>query len=173
MTLLKDLIEILEQVQKGDFVPRLTEGVIRADETLRDYVVTPELIVCFDNALSFIRSALQSNTSKATYLHGSFGSGKSHFMAVLHLILQGNARLPTPSGLGQQDDPLFSGIPRDVLTSMPFLFARVVLLRLFRVLGTLHWSFCAVQNDFLDLRKALKKFLHASQLALWQRLFVA
>ena len=29
-------------------------------------------------------------TSKASYLHGSFGSGKSHFMAVLHLILQGN-----------------------------------------------------------------------------------
>jgi hypothetical protein len=92
MTLLKDLIDIPEHVQKGDFVLRLTEGVIRAEETLRDYVVTPELTGCFDNALSFIRSALQSNTSKATYLHGSFGSGKSHFMAVLHLILQGNAR---------------------------------------------------------------------------------
>ena len=26
--------------------------------------------------------------SKACYLHGSFGAGKSHFMAVLHLILQ-------------------------------------------------------------------------------------
>ena len=90
-TLLKDLIEIPEQVQKGDFVLRLTEGVIRAEETLRDYVVTPELKDCFDNALNFIHSALQSNTSKATYLHGSFGSGKSHFMAVLHLILQGNA----------------------------------------------------------------------------------
>src|SRR5262249_39692369 len=29
-------------------------------------------------------------TSKASYLHGSFGSGKSHFMAILHLILEGN-----------------------------------------------------------------------------------
>jgi hypothetical protein len=92
MTLLKDLIDIPDHVQKGDFVLRLTEGVIRADETLRDYVVTPELTGCFDNALSFIRSALQTTTSKATYLHGSFGSGKSHFMAVLHLILQGNTR---------------------------------------------------------------------------------
>ena len=44
----------------------------------------------------FIRSAVQSKTSKATYLHGSFGSGKSHFMAVLHLILQGN---PTARGI--------------------------------------------------------------------------
>lgn len=90
MTLIKDLIDIPERVQKGDFVLRLTEGVNRAQETLRDYVVTPELKDCFDNALAFIRSSLQTNTSKATYLHGSFGSGKSHFMAVLHLILQGN-----------------------------------------------------------------------------------
>jgi len=28
--------------------------------------------------------------SKASYLHGSFGSGKSHFMAVLHQLLQGH-----------------------------------------------------------------------------------
>jgi hypothetical protein len=90
MTLIKDLIEIPERVQRGDFVLRLSEGVTRAEETLRDYVVTPELKACFDNALSFIRSALRDRTSKASYLHGSFGSGKSHFMAILHLILQGN-----------------------------------------------------------------------------------
>src|SRR5215510_5116826 len=90
MTLIKDLIDIPERVQRGDFVLRLAEGVNRAEETLREYVVTPELRECFDNALAFIRSALQTNTSKASYLHGSFGSGKSHFMAVLHLLLQGN-----------------------------------------------------------------------------------
>ena len=43
MTLIKDLIEIPERVQKGGFVLKLTEGVTRADATLRDYVVTPEL----------------------------------------------------------------------------------------------------------------------------------
>lgn len=90
MTLIKDLIDIPERVQRGDFVLRLAEGVNRPEETLREYVVTPELRACFDDALTFIRSALQTNTSKASYLHGSFGSGKSHFMAVLHLILQGN-----------------------------------------------------------------------------------
>jgi hypothetical protein len=89
-TFIKELLDIPEQVQRGDFVLRLAEGVNRADETLRDYVVTPELQACFDNALSFISSAVHSRTSKASYLHGSFGSGKSHFMAVLHLILQGN-----------------------------------------------------------------------------------
>jgi hypothetical protein len=91
MTLIKDLIDIPERVHGGDYVLNLSEGVYRPEDTLREYVVTPELKGCFDNALSFIRSALQDRTSKASYLHGSFGSGKSHFMAVLHLILQGNA----------------------------------------------------------------------------------
>jgi hypothetical protein len=90
MTLIRDLIDIPEHVQRGDFVLRLSEGVNRAEETLREYVVTPELKACFDNALSFLSSAVHGRTSKASYLHGSFGSGKSHFMAVLHLILQGN-----------------------------------------------------------------------------------
>ncbi len=96
MTLIKDLIHIPERVQKGDFVLKLTEGVTRPESTLRDYVVTPELKDCFDNALTFISSALSSNSSKASYLHGSFGSGKSHFMAVLNLILQG---IPEAKGI--------------------------------------------------------------------------
>lgn len=90
MTLIKDLIEIPERVQKGDYVLRLAEDVGRLEVVLNNYVVTPELRDCFNNALTFIQSSLQSNTSKGSYLHGSFGSGKSHFMAVLHLILQGN-----------------------------------------------------------------------------------
>src|SRR3954451_13187441 len=90
MTLLRELIEIPEHVQKGDFVLRLSEGVIDPAGTLGEYVVTPELVKCFDQALDFVRDAVARRTSKATYLHGSFGSGKSHFMAVLHLILSGN-----------------------------------------------------------------------------------
>lgn len=90
MTLLKELIHIPEHVQKGDFVLRLSEGVVDPAGTLGEYVVTPELVKCFDQALDFIRAAVTGRTSKATYLHGSFGAGKSHFMAVLHLILQGN-----------------------------------------------------------------------------------
>src|SRR5438067_12284347 len=92
MTLLRELIEIPEHVQKGDFVLRLSEGVIDPAGTLGEYVVTPELDKCFDQALDFIRDAVARRTSKATYLHGSFGSGKSHFMALLHLILDGNVQ---------------------------------------------------------------------------------
>lgn len=58
---------------------------------LGNYVVTPELAKNFDAALTFIRSALTGRTSKATFLHGSFGTGKNHFMAVLDQILEGNA----------------------------------------------------------------------------------
>src|SRR5690606_1669568 len=69
---------------------KLTSGVAHADETLQSYVVTPQLVDCFDQALSLIRSAVETGSSKASYLHGSFGSGKSHFMAVLSLLLQGH-----------------------------------------------------------------------------------
>ncbi|MHB1122566.1 MAG: phage resistance protein [Ramlibacter sp.] len=92
MTLLKDLIEIPERVHQGDFVLKLADGVTHADKTLRDYVVTPQLAAAFDNALGFIRQAVQANQSKAAYLHASFGAGKSHFMAVLNLLLAGNTQ---------------------------------------------------------------------------------
>lgn len=91
MTPIKDLISLPEHVHRGDFVLRLTEGVEKPFETLRDYVVTPQLVECFDDALRFINGAVDARSSKAAYLHGSFGSGKSHFMAVLHLLLKNDA----------------------------------------------------------------------------------
>jgi hypothetical protein len=91
-TLIRDLIHVPEEVNKGDFVLKLTEGVAHPEETLRDYVVTPQLVRCFDEALGLIKGAVSARSSKAAFLHGSFGSGKSHFMAVLHLLLQGNAQ---------------------------------------------------------------------------------
>jgi hypothetical protein len=92
MTLLKDLIAIPERVHQGDFVLQLSKGVTEPDQTLRDYVVTPQLVDAFSNALGFIQQAVQTGGSKAAYLHGSFGSGKSHFMAVLNLLLAGNTQ---------------------------------------------------------------------------------
>ena len=92
MTLIKDLINIPERVHQGDFVLKLSEGVTHAEATLRDYVVTPQLVDAFDNALGFIKQSVVTSGSKAAYLHGSFGSGKSHFMAVLNLILAGNTQ---------------------------------------------------------------------------------
>lgn len=92
MTLLKDLIAIPDRVHQGDFVLQLSKGVTEPEQTLRDYVVTPQLVDAFANALGFIQQAVQTGGSKAAYLHGSFGSGKSHFMAVLNLLLAGNTQ---------------------------------------------------------------------------------
>ncbi|KKN10802.1 hypothetical protein LCGC14_1032860, partial [marine sediment metagenome] len=87
-----ELLDLPAQVNKGDFVLNLAAGVTdkNASQTLHNYVVTPQLVSCFEQATGFIKSAMDSSQSKACYLHGSFGSGKSHFMAVLHLLLQGN-----------------------------------------------------------------------------------
>ncbi|NLY00515.1 MAG: hypothetical protein GXY83_30840 [Rhodopirellula sp.] len=92
MPLIKDLIDLPPQVSRGDFVLNLAAGVSQSNVsgTLRSYVVTPQLTACFDQALGFIKGAIDSASSKACYLHGSFGSGKSHFMAVLHQLLEGN-----------------------------------------------------------------------------------
>lgn len=92
MKLISELLDLPQQVNKGDFVLNLTAGVSDANAaaTLRNYVVTPQLTACFDQALNFIKSAVDSTSSKACYLHGSFGSGKSHFMATLHLLLRNN-----------------------------------------------------------------------------------
>ena len=89
---IRDLLDLPAQVNKGDFVLNLARGVDaeHAGGTLGTYVVTPQLAGCFDQALGTIQGALAAQASKACYLHGSFGSGKSHFMAVLHLLLQGN-----------------------------------------------------------------------------------
>jgi len=92
LTLLKQLISIPERVHQGDFVLQLSKGVTEPEQTLRDYVVTPQLVDAFANALGFIQQAVLTGGSKAAYLHGSFGSGKSHFMAVLNLLLAGNAQ---------------------------------------------------------------------------------
>lgn len=95
MTLLKELINIPEKVQSGDFVLNLSTGLEpeAIQQTLDQYVVTPQLAKAFDDALGFIKTTIEGNQNrqKGAYLHGSFGSGKSHFMAVLHLLLQGNA----------------------------------------------------------------------------------
>ena len=89
--LISDILDLPDRVRKGDFVLNLSKGVTEPEKTLEQYVVTPQLVACFDDALSFIRSAIEAANSKACYLHGSFGSGKSHFMAVLHLLLEHNS----------------------------------------------------------------------------------
>jgi predicted ATPase len=97
VTLLSELIDIPERVHKSDFVISLATAIGDPDHTIGDYVVTDQLAGCFDRALSLVATSLVDRRSKSTYLHASFGAGKTAMMSVLHLLLQGDRR-PGPSG---------------------------------------------------------------------------
>ncbi|WP_116997338.1 phage resistance protein [Desertimonas flava] len=90
MTLIRELIDIPERVHKSDFVISLRSAIEDPDRTIADYVVTDQLVESFDKALSLVTTATAETKSKSSYLHASFGAGKSAFMAVLHLLLQGH-----------------------------------------------------------------------------------
>jgi hypothetical protein len=98
MTRIHDLLALPEAVRKGDFVQDLTGGISHPERTVSDYAITPKILLTFEQALSIIGSALRDNRSQAAYLHGSFGAGKSHFMAVLDLML---ADHPAPWSRGE------------------------------------------------------------------------
>ena len=114
MTLLRDVISIPETAGAEDYVLRLTEGVGhgRVEATMSSYVVTPDLADSFDQALDLVAEAVQSGVSRGAFLTGSFGSGKSHFMAVLHALL-GNEPIARAEPLLQpvitRHDPVLQG----------------------------------------------------------------
>jgi hypothetical protein len=89
-TLLREIIDIPERAGAEDYVLRLTDSVdpARIEATIDAYVVTPDLADAFDRATGLVTEALQSGVSRGAFLFGSFGSGKSHFMAVLHALLR-------------------------------------------------------------------------------------
>ncbi|KUN85555.1 hypothetical protein AQJ66_13695 [Streptomyces bungoensis] len=89
---LRDVLDIKEDVYAGDFKVELSQG-FTGDSAGRveEYVVTPQLREQFDKALKLVRGAVRKNASYAAYLHGSFGAGKSHFLTVLHAVLNGDA----------------------------------------------------------------------------------
>ena len=86
-TRIHDLLDLPQSVRKGDFVQDLTGGIAQPERTVNDYAITPKITQTFEHALSIIGSALRDGRSQAAYLHGSFGAGKSHFMALLDLML--------------------------------------------------------------------------------------
>ncbi|ALO95592.1 hypothetical protein SHL15_4501 [Streptomyces hygroscopicus subsp. limoneus] len=87
---LKDVLDIKEDVYAGDFKVELSQGFAgNSAGRVEEYVVTPQLQEQFGKALKLVRGAVRKNTSYAAYLHGSFGAGKSHFLTVLHAVLNG------------------------------------------------------------------------------------
>lgn len=97
--LLRDVLDIPERIDASDFVLQLHTGVDAPEQTLADYVVTDALARSFDDALGLVGRTLRGGVSKGAFIHGSFGSGKSHFMAVLHLLLAGTPQARALPGL--------------------------------------------------------------------------
>ncbi|MFE5616458.1 PglY protein [Streptomyces sp. NPDC056524] len=88
---LKDVIDIKEDVHAGDFKIELSQGFSETDARVAEYVVTEQLQGAFRHALSIVSNAVRTGNSHAAYLHGSFGSGKSHFLSVLHAVLNNHS----------------------------------------------------------------------------------
>lgn len=84
---LRDVIDIKEDVHAGDFKVELSGGFTETDQRVAEYVVTDQLQGAFKKALALVGAAVRTGSSHAAYLHGSFGAGKSHFLTVLHAVL--------------------------------------------------------------------------------------
>ncbi|MCM3687696.1 DUF6079 family protein [Kocuria rosea] len=97
--MLRDAIHVPGAVHDDDFVMRIHEGVPAAEQTLKDYVVTEKIAEAFGEGLTLVKSALTRGNAKGAFIHGSFGAGKSHYMAVMHLLLTGNPHARALEGL--------------------------------------------------------------------------
>ena len=87
MTLISELIQVPAAVGKGAFVLELSTGVSEVQRTLDTYVVTTTCAT--DSMTPAARSSRRSRPGRAAvYLDGSFGVGKSHFVAVLHAVFR-------------------------------------------------------------------------------------
>jgi hypothetical protein len=98
-TYLRDVIDMPSSVHAGDFKVELTGGFTETEARVAEYVVTDQLRAAFGTALSIVRAAVRDQRSHAAYLHGSFGSGKSHFLTVLHAILNNDPAAREKRGL--------------------------------------------------------------------------
>jgi hypothetical protein len=90
-TLLSEVLDIPLSAGAEDYVLRLTDSTEDGEaiaKTIDQYVVTPALVEAFDTALGLVAEAVRHGTSRGAFLNGSFGSGKSHFMAVLYALLR-------------------------------------------------------------------------------------
>lgn len=90
MSKLRDILIIPEVVKKTDFVVELADAVNDPGPMLAQYAVTPDLQHAFLQCLGKVHAALDDGRSFGAHIHGSFGSGKSHFMAALSLVLDGH-----------------------------------------------------------------------------------
>ncbi|MEI6617111.1 MAG: hypothetical protein WCL59_11110, partial [Cyanobium sp. ELA507] len=96
-------------------VDRPIDGVIKADDErhlqveLDEYVVTREVSKGLG---AFTDAYLHNPTANGVWISGFFGSGKSHLLKMLSLMLDGEKRLPSEQAGGQDSRPVEILLPK-------------------------------------------------------------
>jgi hypothetical protein len=99
-----------EDIRAMDFVVRLRDSDPDSDKVKRlvsDYVVTPAVAQELPRILAALKQVFDRGEEYGRFIHGSFGSGKSHFMTMLALLLEG-----VPAAW-QKFRPLFAGMDHE------------------------------------------------------------
>ena len=81
-----------EDIRAMGFVVKLREADPGSDEVKQlvdDYVITPAVEKELPRILDDMKQVFDRGEEYGRFIHGSFGSGKSHFMTMLSLLLEG------------------------------------------------------------------------------------
>ena len=81
-----------EDIRAMGFVVKLREAEPASDEVRQlvdDYVITPVVEKELPRILDDMKQVFDRGEEYGRFIHGSFGSGKSHFMSMLSLLLEG------------------------------------------------------------------------------------
>jgi hypothetical protein len=80
-----------EDIRAMGFVVKLSEADPNSDEVkqlVTDYVITPAVQKELPRILDDMKQVFDRREEYGRFIHGSFGSGKSHFMTILSLLLE-------------------------------------------------------------------------------------
>lgn len=124
--LVRDVLDLPDEVPECVVNIRQFDDPDVLAENVRDYVITPRVAQELEDFVQRLHRSVQWHEGgRGHFVHGSFGSGKSHFMATLGLILQGHP------AIWQKDHPIIQKLRAefsDWLGSHPVLVVPVYML---------------------------------------------
>ncbi|MCB9177788.1 MAG: hypothetical protein H6648_11590 [Caldilineae bacterium] len=85
---LKDAFDIPDSISALGFVVRISGEAHKAEDLVQDYVLTPGVRAELERILAALQRTTKRGDDLGWFVHGSFGSGKSHFMAYLGYLLE-------------------------------------------------------------------------------------
>ena len=83
-----------QDIRAMGFVVKLREADPNSDEVkqlVKDYVITPAVEQAMPQILDDMKQVFDRGEEYGRFIHGSFGSGKSHFLTMLSLLIEGAA----------------------------------------------------------------------------------